>query len=78
MPAILAGLAFFQSEDIEMRNVTVTTCGAIQNSTSRYTRAFSLPFLKIQVAIFCRDCNNVLLTDVYVKESNSTGVHGTI
>ena len=27
----LAGLAFLQSEDIEMRNVTVTSCGAIQN-----------------------------------------------
>ena len=57
-----------------MRNVTVTSCGAIQNSTSRYTRTFSSPFLKIQVAIFYSDCKNVLLTGVYVKESNSTGV----
>ena len=64
----LAGLAFFQSEDIKMRNVTVTSCGAIQNSTSRYTRTFSSPFLKIQVAIFYSDCKNVLLTGVYVKE----------
>ena len=70
----LAGLAFLQSEDIEMRNVTITSCGAIQNSTSRYTKAFSSPFLKIQVAIFCSDCKNMLLTNVYVKESNSTGV----
>ena len=70
----LAGLAFFKSEDIEMRNVNITSCGAIQNSTSRYTRAFSSPFLKIQVAIFCSDCKNVLLTNVYVTESNSTGV----
>ena len=48
-----------------MRNVNITSCGAIQNSTSRYTRAFSSPFLKIQVAIFCSDCKNVLLTNVY-------------
>ena len=62
----LAGLAFFESENIEMRMVKLAGCGALQNSTSK---AHSL-----KVAVFWSTCKNILLTDVCITKSNGTGV----
>ena len=66
----LAGLAFFWSEEINMTNVSLVNCGAIQNSSSEYN---SSP-LTIQVAILFTSCKEIQLTRVHVIESNGTGV----
>ena len=58
----LAGLAFFWSEGIEINNVSLLGCGALQNSTSTNISAHSVTFLEIRVAIFFSDCRIVTLT----------------
>ena len=70
----LAGLAFLQSQAIEMRNVTIFGCSAVQNSTSKYAKRYSLVYLKIQVSAFFHACNGIRLTDVNFIMSNGTGV----
>ena len=72
----LAGLAFLQSQKIELRNMTMIGCGAVQNSTSIpvYAKRYSLVYLKIQVATFFQACKDIYLTEVRVNESNGTGV----
>ena len=62
----LAGLAFFESENIEMRMLKLAGCGALQNSTSE---AHSF-----KVAVFWSTCKNIQLTDVCITKSNGTGV----
>ena len=66
----LAGLALFWSEELNMTNVSLVNCGAIQNSSSEYN---SSP-LTIQVAILFTSCKEIQLTRVHVIESNGTGV----
>ena len=51
----LAGLAFFWSEEININNVSLVNCGAIQNSSSEYN---SSP-LTIQVAILFTSCKDI-------------------
>ena len=68
----LAGLAFYQSEYIEMRNVSIVGCGAAQNSTSR--NPLSGELITIQVAIFVQSTNNINLTNVEVTNSTGTGL----
>ena len=66
----LAGLAFFWSQDIELRNVTLVKCGALQNSTSKPAS----DFLQIQVAVLFLNCKAVQLTNAHVNMSNGTGI----
>ena len=67
----LAGLAFYQSEYIEMRNVIVVGCGAVQSNTSR--NPISGELIKIQVAVFIQSTNNIN-TNVEVTNSTGTGL----
>ena len=64
----LAGLAFFWSQDIELRNVSLIECGPMQNSTSKQKS-----FLQIQVAVLFLNCKAVQLTNIHVTISNGTG-----
>ena len=65
----LAGLAFFWSQDIELRNVSLVNCGALQYSTSKSPYSF----LQIQVALLFLNCKAIQLTNVHVTMSNGTG-----
>ena len=70
----LVGLAFFWSEDIELRNVEFVSCGALQNSkiASEWVKSSS-DDLKVQVAILFDNCKAIKLVDVQVNGSNGTG-----
>ena len=69
----LAGLAFFQSREIELKNIEMIGCGAIQNSTSKYANRYSLPHLNIQVALFFQSCTDIYLNNSHIIKSNGTG-----
>ena len=69
-----AGLAFFWSENLQINNVELFGCGALQNSTSRNVGAHSVSFIQIRAALFFSDCNTVTLTKVHVVESPGSGV----
>ena len=71
----LAGLAFFWSEDIEITNVDLFGCGALQNSTSTNNGTPSAGFLQIKVGLFLNGCNTINLTKVRVVESPGVYVH---
>ena len=64
----LAGLAFFWSQNIELKNVSLVDCGALQNSTSNVYF-----FLQIQVAVLFRNCKAIQLTNVHITMSNGIG-----
>ena len=66
------GLAFSESENIEIQNVTITGCGAIQNSTSRDPRHGA--YIQIYVALFVCNTRNISLLHVQVISSPGTGV----
>ena len=68
----LAGLAFFWSQDIELRNVSLVNGGDLQSSTSNKPDD-SLSFLQIQVAVLFLNCKTVQLTNVRITMSNGTG-----
>ena len=70
----LAGLAFFWSQDIEINNVSLFGCGALQNSTSTNFGTPSVGFLQIVAAVFFKGCNTVNLTKLHVSESPGTGI----
>ena len=70
----LAGLAFFWSQDIEINNVSLFRCGALQNSTSTNFGTPSAGFLQIVAAVYFKGCNTVNLTKLHVSESPGTGV----
>ena len=61
----LAGLGFFWSEDIEVRNVSVIGCGAVQNSTSRNVSVNALEFLMIQAAIYICNCSEIYTRNIH-------------
>ena len=67
----LAGLSFLWSNNITMKNLKIISCGALQNSFSKHIHNV---FLRMQSAIFCSTCKNVQLINVYITESNGTGV----
>ena len=59
---LLTGLAFFWSQDIELRNVSSVSCGAIQNSTtcSKPDAYDDYSFLQIQQRccfLIAKQCN---------------------
>ena len=68
----LTGLAFFGCKDIAIQNVTVVSCGTLQDNTGDM-REYSA-VLEIQVAIFFSVCETVQLANVHVIKSNGTGV----
>ena len=70
----LAGLAFFKSEDIELRNVSMIGCGTLQNSTSINSRADALQFLQVHVAVHFDSCKDVSMQFVQVNQSTGCGV----
>ena len=70
----LAGLAFFQSENIEMRNVSMIGCGALQNSTSINSRADSIQYLQVHVAVQFDSCRDVSMHFVLVNRSTGLGI----
>ena len=69
----LAGLAFFRSESIELRNVSMIGCGALQNSTSINSRADSIQFLQVHVAVQFDGCRDVSMHFVQVNRSTGLG-----
>ena len=64
-----AGLAFLCSQDVELRNVSLVNCGALQYITCKEPDE-SLSFLQIQVALLFLNCEAVQLTNVHVTMSN--------
>ena len=70
----LAGLAFFQSESIELRNVSMIGCGALQNSTSINSRADSIQYLQVHVAVQFDGCRDVSMHFVQMNRSTGMGI----
>ena len=70
----LAGLAFFQSENIELRNVSMIGCGALQNSTSINSRADSIQYLQVHVAVQFDGCRDVSTHFVQMNRSTGLGI----
>ena len=60
----LAGLAFFWSEDIELRTVSLVKCGITRKIPS------SDEYNQIKVAVFFHNCNATQLTNVHITSSN--------
>ena len=63
----LSGLAFFQSNNITMKNIKVDSCGALQSNIIKSHD-------NMQSAIFVDTCNNIQLNNVDVINSNGTGI----
>ena len=73
--APLAGLAFLWSKETNISNVVLRmSCGATQNSTSKYANEYSLAFPQIQVALSFVSCHGIKLTNVRVVIYNPVGV----
>ena len=70
----LAGLAFFQSENIELRNVSMIGCGALQNSTSINSRAGSIQYLQVLFAVQFDGCRDVCMHFVQINRSTGLGI----
>ena len=68
----LAGLEFFWSEDIELRNVGFVSCEVLQNNTiaSELVKSSSND-LEVQLELF-NSCKAIKLVDVQVNGSNGT------
>ena len=64
-----AGLAFFWSEDIELRKISLVECGAPQNIPD----VFFILYSPIQAAVFFHHCKMTKLTNVHITSSDSTG-----
>ena len=70
----LAGLAFFQSESIELRNVSMIGCGALQNSTSINSKTDSIHYLQVHVAVQFDGCRDVSMHFVQMNRSTGLGI----
>ena len=64
----LAGLAFFQSDNISINNLSLISCGKLQNISEGYS------CYSIQVAILFAICKSIYLNNVHIGESNGTGI----
>ena len=67
----LTGLAFFGCKNITIQNVTIVSCGMLQNSTILKEDSV---FQWVQVAILFSACEIVQIENVLFTESNGTGV----
>ena len=70
--AVNHGLAFRESENIEIQNVSITGCGVLQNSTSRDPEHGT--YMQIYVALFVLNTRNISLLHVEVSSSIRAGV----
>ena len=68
----LAGLAFFQSQEIELKNVAMIGCGTILKQY--YADGYSLVNSNFQTAVLFEACKDILLTNFYIIQSNGTGI----
>ena len=66
----LAGLAFLWSTNITISNLRLIGCGKVQNGNNECENNRYLS----QVAILFTGCSSIELTNLYVNESNGTGV----
>ena len=64
----LAGLLFFRSNSITMKNLKMVCCGALHNSIIKHSED------KMQSGVFVDTCNNIQLINVDVIDSNGTGI----
>ena len=72
----LAGLAFFWSRNIELRNLSLVGCGALQNNTwfSKNTHTAACYSSEIKVALLFITCKDIRLTHLQVTKSTGTGI----
>ena len=67
------GIAFINSNQIEIHNLSIVGCGAKYRSTSRNTKNCT-QFLLFQVALYFQFCKNVKLSKISICHSNGTGL----
>ena len=67
-----AGLAFFWSEDIELKKISVVECGATQKIIIK-RGVNTILYYHIQVAVFFHHCKMTKLFNVHITSSNGTG-----
>ena len=71
-----AGLSFVNSANITLRNLNITGCGQLQNSTSRNFFIFkqSAEFLKISTGVYFLLCRDVTIISTTISKTNGTGL----
>ena len=71
-----AGLSFVNSTNITLRNLNITGCGQLQNSTSRDFFIFeqSAEFLKISTGVYFLLCRDVTIISTTISKTNGTGL----
>ena len=70
-----AGLTFILSDNILLRNLTMTGCGFPNNSTSRDFVLSPVPhFQLVKSALYFLLCRNVTLAQITVQQSDGCGV----
>ena len=69
-----AGLAFYQSDHIVLKNLTFDGCGMQHNSTSRDFSNSYFSFMLFHTSLYFLFCRDVTMEYVAVQKSHSTGV----
>ena len=67
-----AGLAFLWSQNIELRNISLVECGALQIINIINKPDYEL-YYQFQIAVFFRSCKVTKLTNVQITSSNGIG-----
>lgn len=69
-----AGLSFVFSNNTVLEYVTLSCCGAVQNSTSTTDKSSPLKYIPYRVAVYVLFCVNVRFTNIVFDSSNGTGL----
>ena len=67
------GIAFINSNQIEIRDLSIVGCGAKYKSPSRNMKNCT-QFLPFQVALYFEFCKNVNVSNISIRHSNGTGL----
>ena len=67
------GIAFVNSDEIKVYNLSIVGCGANYTSTSRNINNYT-KFLSFHVALYFKFCRNVTVSGIAILLSNGTGL----
>ena len=69
-----AGLSFVSSTNITLRDLYITGCGQLQNSTSRDFFSLVREFLNISTGVYFLLCRDVTIISTTISNSDGTGL----
>ena len=67
------GIAFFNSNEIEVSNLSIVGCGGMYTSTSTNIK-ISTEFFSFQAVLYFEFCKNVTVSSISILHSNGTGL----